>query len=317
LNLEIIKGIGHFKGSSENGVVTMGTFDGLHLGHQMILRKLMQSSERERLFPLAITFEPHPRVLVTPNAPPPLLTIWEEKVELFSRYMKGHLLVLDFNRELMNLTAEDFIRDYLVTKIGLKRLIVGYDHAFGKNRSGTINDLMELSRKYDFSLEIVDPILVDGKPISSSRIRRAFMEGKFAEGSAMLGHPYSVYGTVVKGIGLGRKLGYPTANLQIGPRKLLPPEGVYSCRVRIDETNYSGVMFIGTNHFNPGAGISVEVNIFDFDREIYGREIFCYPENYLRENRKFGDPDALVAQIKLDIEIAVRMKDKGVVGNAS
>ncbi|SYZ73379.1 Riboflavin kinase/FMN adenylyltransferase [Candidatus Zixiibacteriota bacterium] len=308
MSLKIIRGMEHFIGSEENGVVTMGTFDGLHLGHQMILKRLIDSSLREKLHPLAITFEPHPRVLVTPDSPPPLLTTWDEKVALFSRYMSGHLLVLEFNRELMNLTAEDFIRKYLVDKIGLKRLIVGYDHAFGKNRSGTINDLMELSHKYSFALEIVDPILVDGKPISSSRIRRAFQEGKFAEGIAMLGHSYSVGGTVIRGIGLGKKLGYPTANLRIGPRKLLPPEGVYACRVEIDGNKYDGMMFIGTNHFNPGAGVSVEVNIFEFERDIYDREIIIYPERFLRENRKFSGPEALAAQIKLDKEQAMSIK---------
>jgi riboflavin kinase/FMN adenylyltransferase len=311
LSLKIIKGIDLLANSGEKVVSTIGTFDGLHRGHQAILDRLKQAAQNERLAPLAITFEPHPRVLVTPETPPPLLTVWEEKVRLFSKYIDGSLLVLEFNRNMMNMTAEEFTRTLLVERINLKKLIVGYDHAFGKNRSGTINDLMELSRKYSFDLEIVNPIIVDGKPISSSRIRRLMTDRNYVEALNMLGHPYPIYGRVIKGIGLGRKLGYPTANLEVNPRKLLPPEGVYSCSLELGERKFAGMMFIGKNHFNPQAGISVEVNIFDFDEEIYEQEIFCYPEIFLRENRVFDEPTQLTSQIKIDKDNVVKLKNKG------
>ncbi len=312
MSLEVIKGINGFSSIDRGVVATIGTFDGLHLGHQAILHRLFRSHQNENLTPLAITFEPHPRVLVTPDSPPLLLTVWEEKVRLFSKYMSGILVVIEFNREIMNMTAEQFTRSFLVERLNLKKLIVGYDHAFGRNRSGTINDLMELSRKYSFDLEIVDPVIVEGKPISSSRIRRLMNENNLPRVQQMLGHPYPVAGKVKKGIGLGKRIGFPTANLDISGRKLLPPQGVYSCKLEIDDRHFDGMMFLGVNHFNPDAGVSVEVNIFNLDEELYGKEIFCYPEVFLRENRIFAESSALAEQIKLDKENVLKLKDKGV-----
>jgi riboflavin kinase/FMN adenylyltransferase len=298
---------------AEAGVVaTIGTFDGLHLGHQAILHRLCKAREAENLTALAVTFEPHPRVLVTPDSPPLLLSVWEEKVKLFSQYLSGKLAVLDFTRDMMNMSAEEFTRAFLVGRLNLKRLIVGYDHAFGKNRSGTINDLFSLSKKYSFELDIVEPVIVDGKPVSSSRIRRLIGENNLSRALEMLNHPYPVYGRVVKGIGLGKRLGFPTANLEISPRKLLPSHGVYACEVEVDAVRYRGMMFIGINHFNPGAGISAEANIFDFDGDLYGREIFCYPTEFIRENRKFDRVERLAEQIKLDKEHILKIKNRGV-----
>jgi len=311
LSLEIVKGIDNFPKTERQVVATIGTFDGLHLGHQEILRCLMKSAEEKNLDPIAITFEPHPRVLVTPNDPPPLLTTWEEKVKYFSQYMTGRLLILEFNRDLMALTAEDFVRDYLTAKLNLKKLIVGYDHAFGKNRSGTINDLMGLSGIYKFELEVVNPIIREGRPISSTRIRKLILSHQFNHALEMLGHPYPVSGQVIRGIGLGKKLGYPTANIDFHERKLLPVEGVYSCQTEIDGKMYRGMMFIGNNHFNPERNKSVEVNVFDFDRDIYGETVYCYPEIFIRENKVFNDTEDLVAQIDRDKKEVLRIFNKG------
>ena len=293
-------------------MATIGTFDGLHLGHQAILHRLCQSREKEKLTPLAITFEPHPRVLVTPDSPPLLLTVWEEKVKLFSQFMSGILVVIEFNREIMNMSAEQFTSSFLVKRLNLKKLIVGYDHAFGRNRSGTINDLLELSKKYHFDLEIVDPVIVDGKPISSSRIRRLLDENNLPRALQMLGHPYPIAGKVKRGIGMGKKIGFPTANLEVSNRKLLPRRGVYSCSLELDGGRYDGMMFIGINHFNPAAGVSVEVNIFDFDKDLYGQDFFCYPEIFLRESRIYDEATGLVEQIKIDKANVLKLKNRGV-----
>jgi len=308
LSLEVIKGIENFPGRDDKTVATIGTFDGLHLGHQAILNQLTTSAEQRGIKSLAITFEPHPRVLVTPDSPPLLLTCLNEKVRLFEKQIDGTLLILKFTRELMNMTAEEFTRKYLVEKINLTKLIVGYDHAFGKGRSGTINDLMDLSRKYSFELEIVDPVIVDGRPISSTRIRHLIAERNLTQAVKFLGHPYSINGKVIGGIGLGKKLGYPTANLEYNSRKLLPADGVYSCSVDLGRRKYDGMMFIGKNHFNPKAIKSVEINIFDFDEDIYDAEILCYPEVYVRENRKYTDTSDLVEQIKLDKKKILMLK---------
>lgn len=311
MSLEIIYGLEEFDTISENLVVSLGTFDGLHVGHQAILKSLMISAEKAGLNPVAVTFEPHPRVLVTPDSPPPLLTVWEEKARLFADYMNGRLLVLKFNKELMSQSAEQFAREILVEKLHLKKLIVGYDHAFGKNRSGTINDLMELSRKYAFELEVVNPVIIEGRPVSSTRIRHLITERKFSQALDMLGHPYPIYGVVEKGIALGKELGYPTANVRYDERKLLPVDGVYSCRVEYKGQMYNGMMFIGTNYFNPENKRSVEVNIFDFDREIYAHEIICYPRIFVRENIKFVDREELVRQIAKDKENILKLINKG------
>ncbi len=300
MSLEVIKNIDDYDAPEKEVVVTIGTFDGLHRGHQEILKRLMDSAKVNNMEAVAITFEPHPRVLVTPDDPPPLLSTWDEKVRLFADYMDGKLMVLNFNKALMDLTAEDFIKNYLTKKLNLKKLVVGYDHAFGKNRSGTINDLMGLSKIYSFDLEVVNPILVDGRPISSSRIRRLITGHDLPLAIKMFKHPYPILGKVIKGIGLGKKLGYPTANIDFHERKLLPADGVYSCRAEHDSKTYSGMMFIGNNHFDPNREKSVEVNIFDFDKDIYGNELICYPETFVRENIKFDSTDKLVEQISKD-----------------
>jgi len=307
LSLEIIKSFDEYSGDSKEVVVTIGTFDGLHSGHQEILRRLMDSAKTLNMEAVAITFEPHPRVLVTPDDPPPLLSTWEEKVKLFSKYMDGKLVVLNFNKQIMDLTAEDFIKSYLTKKLKSKKTGVGYDHAFGKNRSGTINDLMGLSKIYSFELEVVNPILIGGRPISSSRIRRLIAGHELSMALEMFNHPYPISGEVIKGIGLGRKLGYPTANIDFHERKLLPIDGVYSCEVEHDGNRYNGMMFIGNNHFDPNREKSVEVNIYDFDKEIYGDNLICYPETFVRENIKFESTDKLVEQIKKDKEHILKL----------
>jgi len=312
LSIEVIKGVNGFDKIDGGVVATIGTFDGLHLGHQAILASLMKAQTKEHLVPMAITFEPHPRVLVTPESPPLLLTTWEEKVKLFSQYMSGKLVVIEFNRGIMNMSADEFTHSFLIDKLHLKELIVGYDHAFGKNRSGTINDLMVLSGKYSFNLEIVDPVIIDGKPISSSRIRRLLAENNLPRAIQMLGHPYPVTGIVKRGIGLGKKIGFPTANLEVSSRKLLPRQGVYSCSLEMDGTLYDGMMFVGINHFNPVAGVSVEVNIFDFDKELYGQEIICYPEIFLRDNMIFDNQEKLAGQIETDKANVMKLRNRGV-----
>jgi riboflavin kinase/FMN adenylyltransferase len=308
LSLEIIRGIENFTDRKDPVVATIGTFDGVHLGHQAILKRVAAAALIGNMQPVAITFEPHPRVLVTPDSPPLLLTCLNEKIRLFSQFFDGTLLILKFDKDLMNLTAERFAEKYLVEKINLGRLIVGYDHAFGKGRSGTINDLMGLSRKHHFELEIVDPVIVDGRPISSTRIRRLIAEHKLSQAVDLLGHPYPLSGKVIKGIMLGKKIGFPTANIEYSRRKLLPQDGVYSCHIEFGSNRHDGMLFIGHNNFNPKGDRSVEVNIFDFDGEIYGEELFCYPEVFIRENRKYEETSQLVEQLKHDKKRVLMLK---------
>ncbi len=311
MSATIVKGIENFgRKADRQTVVTIGTFDGIHLGHQEILRRVRRTSEETGLETVLITFHPHPRVVVSPDNVPLLLTTIEEKEKFIPDFFAGTVLVLDFNEELMNLSPEEFVNYVLIDMVGVKKLIVGYDHAFGKNRSGTITELKRLGDKFGFDVAVVGPVMVDNKAVSSSRIRRAMVEDRYPEALRLLGHDYAIYGTVEKGIGLGKKLGYPTANVKYNPRKLLPSHGVYACWVQIGDERKDGVMFIGRNHFNPVHRVSVEANLFDFSRDIYDEEITVYPTHYIRGNRKYDTPEELVRQIAKDKEKVLHILQK-------
>jgi len=289
----------------------MGTFDGIHRGHQEILRQVRQASEEHGLPPLLITFHPHPKVLVTPDDVPLLLTTIEEKEKFVPDFLEGSVLVLDFNEQLRSLSAEQFVKDILVDHIGVRELIVGYDHAFGRDRRGTITELRGFGERFGFSVTVVKPVIVDDRPVSSSRIRRAMKEDHYTEAIRLLGHEYAIYGRVEKGIGLGRKIGYPTANVRYNLRKLLPPDGVYACWAHVQDQDRYGMMFIGRNHFNPAGGISVEANLFDFDRDIYDEEIIVYPCQFIRRNQKYDSTEELVKQIEIDKQNVLKLLNKG------
>jgi riboflavin kinase/FMN adenylyltransferase len=306
-----VKGVENYTRTTDRPlVVTIGTFDGIHLGHQEILRQVRLVSKEGDFEPVLVTFHPHPRVLVTPGNAPLLLTTIEEKERFLPDYFDGTVLTLSFDEKLMNLTPEEFVKDILVDRIGAKKLIVGYDHAFGKNRSGTLAELKRLGQVYDFDVQVVGPVLIDNQAVSSSRIRRAMIESRYRDALRLLGHDYAIFGSVEKGIGLGMKLGYPTANVRYSPRKLLPTYGVYTCRAQVGRERFNGVMFIGRNHFNPVNHISVEANLFDFDRDIYNEEVTVFPIHYVRENHKFGSTKELAKQIEKDKEHAMQLLER-------
>jgi len=312
LTTTFIRGIENFARAADGRpvIATIGTFDGIHLGHREIFRRVRAQGERDNARAVLITFHPHPRVVVTPQNVPLLLTTIEEKEKFVPDFFEGNVLVLEFNEHLKNMPADRFVRDILIDRIGVRKLIVGYDHAFGRNREGDIPFLQRIGAKLGFEVEVVAPVVVDGQPVSSSRIRRALQENRFGEAIRLLGHEYAIYGTVERGIGLGKKLGYPTANVAYNPRKLLPHDGVYACYAHVGSEEFDGMMFIGRNHFNPENRITVEANLFDFDRDIYGHEIIVYPMRHVRENRRFESREALVAQIGKDKEVILDIVKK-------
>lgn len=301
MSVEFFKGIEDYKSDpAEETVVTIGTFDGIHKGHQEILRKVMDESKRSGRKAILVTFHPHPRVVVAPEHIPLLLTTLEEKGKFIPHFFDGSVLIMKFSDELKNQTAEEFIKTLLVDTLNAKKVIVGYDHAFGKDRSGSIEVLKKFGDLYNYDVEVVAPVMYKEKAVSSSRIRNAIIANDYKEALTMLGHHYAIAGTVERGLGLGRRLGYPTANVSYGMRKLLPAEGVYACWAQIGDEEKDGMMFIGKNHFNPQKRITVEANLFDFDKDIYDQEIIVYPTHFIRENRKFDSTDTLVEQIKKD-----------------
>lgn len=317
MSVEFIKGLNNYKPNQPGtAVVTIGTFDGIHRGHQAILKRVNEvAHENGGLKPVLVTFNPHPRVVVTPESIPLLLTAIKEKEKFIPDFFDGQVLILEFNDKLKNLDAEEFVKKILVETLGVKKLIVGYDHAFGRNRSGNIEKLTELGLKYNFDLEVVNPVIYSDLPISSSRIRKATLEGNYNLAIELMGHYYAISGPVERGLGLGRRLGYPTANVGYDIRKLLPPEGVYACWAQIDGEEKDGMMFIGKNHFNPQKLITVEANLFNFDRDIYDKEIIVYPTVFIRENKKFSSTEALIEQISQDkkdvLEIINKEKENG------
>lgn len=306
-----IEGIKNYQRRPQVPVIaTIGTFDGIHRGHQEIFRRVRSQSEANGMDAVLITFHPHPRMLVTPDSVPLLLTTKEEKGKFVPDFFDGKVLILDFDEELMRTPAPEFVRRVLVEQVGVKKLIVGYDHAFGKDRQGDIPALRAMGTEMGFEVEVVEPVLVDGKPVSSTRIRKAILADRYDHARYLLGHDYAIFGTVERGIGMGHKLGFPTANVMYSHRKLLPAEGVYACRAEVEGNWHRGMMFIGRNYLNPEACISVEANLFEFDRDIYNRQITVYPIQAVRKNRRFDSTDELIAQIEKDKKQVLNMFEK-------
>lgn len=307
-----IDGLSNFPAvAPQSTVVTIGTFDGIHRGHQAIFTRVKEVAETEQLDPVLVTFHPHPRALVTPGDVPMLLTTVEEKKLFLPCFFGGRVLVMAFNDHVRNLSADEFVKTVLIGKLGVRKLVVGYDHALGKNRSGNAEELQRLGKQLGFDVEVVGPVICNDAPISSSRVRKALTFGKYEFAVDLLGHDYAIYGTVERGIGLGRKVGYPTANLKYSSRKLLPPEGVYACWMLLGEERVKGMMFVGQNHFNPEARLTVEANLFDFDRDIYGREVVVYPTHYLRAPVAFKSKEELVAHLEKDKKNVLEIQSKG------
>lgn len=301
MSVNFIRGIENYPvDSNRQTIVTIGTYDGIHLGHQAILDLVMKESQSTGNEAILVTFHPHPKVLVAPEHIPLLLTSLEEKRKFIPDFFDGNVLIMNFSEKVQSLTATEFVESVLVKTLNAKKVIVGYDHAFGKNRDGNIDALKGLGIKYNFEVIVVDPVMYREKAVSSSRIRKAILDNHYQEALQMLGHHYAIYGKVERGLGLGRKLGYPTANVCYDIRKLLPLEGVYACWAQVGDVERDGMMFIGKNHFNPQKRITVEANLFDFDEDIYDQDIIVYPTHFIRENQKFDSTNLLVEQIKKD-----------------
>lgn len=283
-------------------VVTSGTFDGVHLGHQKILSRLIESARQLNGQSVVITFWPHPRMVVSADSSDlKLLSTLDEKIELLAQSGIDHLLVIPFNRNFSLLTSDEFIRQILLDTIGTKRLVIGYDHRFGRNREGGFDYLHAHAHEYGFEVEEIPRQDVEHLAVSSTRIRQSLLSGDVRTASAFLGRNYTLSGTVVKGRQLGRQLGYPTANLELPESyKLVPADGVYAVRVKWRKDWYGGMLSIGTNPTVEGTIRTIEVNIFDFDTEIYGEKLTLEFVAWLRGQVKFDGLEPLIAQIGQD-----------------
>ncbi len=297
----------------DNPVVTIGSFDGVHKGHVQVIESLKRVAERLGGETVIISFEPHPREVLYPmEKRPGILTTLEEKSEILSSLGVGHLMILPFTRSLAELDYKDFVRHILIDRVGMKGLVVGYDHRFGKNREGTFEKLQQLSEKYHFYLEQEEAYEENQINISSTKIRNAHQVGDIARVNDFLGYPYTLSGQVVTGDRIGRAMGFPTANIQLqDERKLLPAAGVYAVEVCIEGETYGGMLNIGVRPTVSCSGIvRIEVHIFDFDRDIYQREIKIALMARIRGERKFDGVNELASQLKRDREECLKWVGK-------
>ena len=274
-------------------IVTIGTFDGVHLGHQKIIERLKELAILADGEVLLLTFHPHPRKVLYPEQKDlQLLSTLDEKTLLLEKYGIQNLVIQEFTKEFAQIDHETFIREVLVEKIGVHTLVVGYDHQFGKDRKGSFKELKQLAPKYGFKVEEIPEQDINEIAISSTRIRKALLHGDVKDASHLLGYDYQVSGKVVKGKQLGRTLGFPTANLEpYDTDKLIPAMGVYAVVVEVFGNSYKGVLSIGNRPTFDNGERSIEVNIFDFDSDIYGENITIVFKEYLRGDLKFNSVD--------------------------
>lgn len=284
----------------EKPIITLGSFDGLHLGHQAIIKRLMEKSKEKNRMAVVVTYEPHPQSIVAPSDAPLLLTTLEEKLILMEKLGVEQIVVMDFDQELKEYSAKEFAEQVVSKKLNAGGLVVGNDHAFGKNRGGGMELLRKASENYGFDLEVVQTQYVDGVRVSSSQIRRKLKAGEFSWAIAILGHSYPLSGDVIPGKGRGKSLDYPTLNLEIHPRKLLPSDGVYSARVQLDGKNYVGMLYIGPRPTFGEDERSVEVHVFGLNQNAVGSKVEVQVESWIREPMSFPDTSQLRAQMKSD-----------------
>ncbi len=293
-------------------VVTSGTFDGVHIGHKKILSRLQEISHQSGGETVVLTFWPHPRTVVAEDSQTlQLLSTIEEKIELFAELGIDHLAIIPFTRSFSELTSQAFIQQILVEKIGTKKLVIGYDHRFGKNREGSFDFLKNNCSQYGFEVEEISRQDVDDLAISSSRIRRALLTGHIAEANELLGRPYTISGTVVKGKQLGRTIGFPTANVHPAESyKLIPQNGAYMIRATYKDEKFEGMLNIGVRPTVDGSMKTIEAHLFNFNKEIYGEDVQLELLHYIRPEQKFNGLPELMEQINLDKEATERYFQK-------
>lgn len=291
------------------GVVTSGTFDGVHIGHQKILQRLNEISNKHSGESVVISFWPHPRLILKPEEPfMKLLNTFEEKAELLRQQGINHLIRIPFTKEFSQISSQEFITKILVETIGTKKLVIGYDHRFGKNREGSFEQLKINAPTYGFDVEEIPKQEVDHVGVSSTRIRKALAEGDIDTSNHFLGRPYSLSGRVVKGDKLGRVLGFPTANIDLDSHdKLIPAEGIYVVKVAHEKQHYGGMLYIGTRPTVNGSRRSIEVNIFEFEKDIYGETLQISFLKLLRRDSKFKDLESLKIQLQIDKDSSLQV----------
>lgn len=285
----------------KNAVVTTGTFDGVHIGHQQVIRRLKEAAARINGETVLLTFFPHPRMVLFPERKQLLLNTPEEKAALLEKTGIDHLIVHPFTREFSMLSSKDFIEDILVKKLATRRLVIGHDHHFGRNREGSFDHLRQFGPVYGFDVEEIPAQEVENIGVSSTKIRQSLEAGDVTTAASFLGYSYQLAGTVVKGRQLGRTIGFPTANILVtDSSKMVPADGVYAVRVHRKSETLKGMLNIGMRPTVDGHSRTIEVNILDFDADIYGETLILEFVKRIRDEKKFDGLEALKQQLEND-----------------
>lgn len=303
--MKIITSIYSFKPKNKT-IVTLGTFDGVHIGHKKIIEKLIQNSSNCECESLVLTFFPHPRMILQDSQEIKLLNTIEERIQLLEASGLDNLVIHPFDQEFSRLTAEEFVSTVLVDQFNVKKIIIGYDHRFGRNRTADIHDLIEFGKKYEFEVEQISAQEIDEVSVSSTKIRKALMEGNVALANEYLGYAYLLTGTIVKGKGIGRTINFPTANLKIEESyKLIPKNGVYIIQSTLNNRLVFGMMNIGYNPTVNGEGQSIEIHFFDFKENLYTKKIQIQVLKRIRDEEKFDSLEQLTEQLEKDKSTAL------------
>jgi len=287
--------------NSNATIVTIGTFDGVHIGHQKIIKRLVDIAHKKHLNSVVLTFFPHPRMVLQNNNDIRLLNTIEERETILSDLGLDYLVVKTFTKEFANLSAEEFVKNILVDKLNAKHIIIGYDHRFGKGRSANIDDLKSFGKQYNFEVEEISVQDIEDVSVSSTKIRNALNDGDILTANTYLGYNFYITGKVVKGKGLGRKIGFPTANIEIAEDyKLIPKNGVYVIKTSIENKLVYGMMNIGMNPTVNGTKKTIEAHFFNFNNDIYNQTLKIEFVARLRDEQKFESVELLKKQLKLD-----------------
>jgi riboflavin kinase / FMN adenylyltransferase len=306
--MKIYEGLEQFS-PVKQPVVTSGTFDGVHLGHQKILKRIRNIADEVKGETVLITFWPHPRLILYPDEHNlRLLSTFEEKTKLLREFGIDHLLTIPFTKEFSELSSEQFIQNIIINTIQTHKLVIGYDHRFGRNREGSFDYLKANIEKYSFELEEIAREDVDNVGVSSTKIRMALEEGKVEIANEFLGRDYELNGIIIKGQQLGRSIGFPTANIHIThDYKLIPCDGAYAVVADIEGSNYGGMLNIGMRPTVNGSSQTIEVHLFDFEGDLYDKRVCVRLKSYLRPEIKFSGLEALKNQLNKDKEDAMRI----------
>ena len=303
--MKIFHSINDFR-STKKTIITLGTYDGVHIGHKKILERVLQNTNDEQYESLVLTFFPHPRMVLQGDSDIKLLNTINEKIDLLQEIGIENLVIHPFDETFSRLTAEEFVKTILVDRLNIQKIIIGYDHRFGRNRTANIDDLINYGEQYGFEVEQISVQEINEISVSSTKIRQALIEGNMALANDYLGYDYFITGTVIQGKQLGRTINFPTANLAIQENyKLIPQNGVYIVKSSIDNKLVYGMMNIGFNPTVNGQNRSIEVHYFDFDADLYSKEIRVSILHRIRSEQKFPTFDLLKAQLEKDKQVAI------------